>query len=248
MQLHILSDIHLEFAPFTPPRTTADVVILAGDTQPGIKGVVWAQKAFDDRHVVYVAGNHEYYGQSIPKHFQKLNVAAQGSNVHVLENDAFTIGDVVFLGCTFWTDFELFGSPRVAGYFATQNMNDYRRIRVDPEYRRLRSIDTAMLHYHSRHWLEKQFEEHHGAKIVVVTHHAPSPRSLPDNYEEDILYAASASNLDEFVQRSGASLWVHGHRHITYDYHIGKTHVICNPRGYFGEQDSKYNPDLVMSV
>jgi len=248
MKLQLLSDLHLEFAPFTPPETGADMVILAGDIQPGIKGIVWASDSFPNSEVVYIPGNHEYYGYAIPKHTAQLKESAQGSNVHVLDNDGLILGNVVFLGCTLWTDFELFGNPRVAGYFATQGMNDYRRIRVTPSYHRVRSIDTAGLHYHSRRWLAEQFDQHRGAKIVVVTHHAPSPRSLPTGYEEDILYAASASKLDDFVEGSDAILWVHGHMHISKDYFIGNTHLICNPRGYTDQINPDFLPGLVLDI
>nr|NQU94425.1 metallophosphoesterase [Bacteroidota bacterium] len=39
MKLQILSDIHLEFEPFEPPVTDVDIVILAGDTATGTKGI-----------------------------------------------------------------------------------------------------------------------------------------------------------------------------------------------------------------
>jgi hypothetical protein len=150
------------------------------------------------------------------------------------------VGDVVFLGCTLWTDFELFGNPKVAGYHATQTMTDYKKIRVSPSYRKLRSIDTAGIHYRSRAWLADQLETHRGARVVVVTHHAPSKRSLPEHFGEDLLSAAYVSHLDGFVERSGARLWVHGHVHTSRDYVIGDTRVVCNPRGYPDE----YNPDF----
>lgn len=62
MKLHILTDLHLEFGPFYPPETDADLVILAGDTDVGTKGITWAKEAFIGKQVVYVPGNHEYYG------------------------------------------------------------------------------------------------------------------------------------------------------------------------------------------
>jgi len=62
MKLAIFSDLHNEFTPWTPPETVkkADVVILAGDIDVGVKGVLWAAKTFS-QPVVYVPGNHEYY-------------------------------------------------------------------------------------------------------------------------------------------------------------------------------------------
>jgi hypothetical protein len=184
----------------------------------------------------------------MPDHTGKLKALANGSNVHVLENDTLVLEQVVFLGCTLWTDFELFGNPRIAGYYATQSMNEYWKIRVSPSYRKLRSIDTASIHYGLRHWLTEQLEQHKGSKIVVVTHHAPSARSLPAGYEDDILSAAFASRMDDFVESSGAILWIHGHVHIPQDYFIGSTHVICNPRGYSDETNTNFAPDYVVSV
>jgi predicted phosphodiesterase len=247
MLLHILSDIHLEFASFAPPDCRADLVILAGDIQPGTKGVAWAIETFPNSQVVYVLGNHEYYGQAYPKHITKLKELTLGTNVHVLENDSFINNDIVFLGCTFWTDFELFGDPRIAGYYATQNMTDYRTIRISPSYSRLRSIDTAGIHYHSRKWMADQFQKNHADKVVVVTHHLPSVRSLPEDYEDDVLNAAYASNLDEFAENSGSCLWIHGHTHKRQDYFIGNTRVLCNPRGYPGEISS-FDPDFLVSI
>lgn len=248
MKIHVLSDLHLEFAPFVPPRVDSSVVILAGDIQPGEKGVIWAMANFPHSEVIYVPGNHEYYGQSLPDHTKKLINIAQGSNVHVLENDAFILGEVVFMGCTLWTDFELFGNPRVAGYYATQNLTDYRRIRVSPSYRRLRSIDTAGIHKGSCHWLASQFKHYPGKKLVVVSHHAPSARSLPSGYEEDILSAAYASMMDDFVANSNISLWVHGHIHQNRDYSIGNTRIICNPRGYSHEQNPDFEADMLIDI
>lgn len=68
MRLHVLSDLHIEFDDFEPPETSADVVVLAGDTHVGVKGIEWAAQAFPDKPILYVPGNHEFYRQAIPKH------------------------------------------------------------------------------------------------------------------------------------------------------------------------------------
>jgi hypothetical protein len=174
--------------------------------------------------------------------------AAEGTRVHVLENDAFTLGDTVVLGCTLWTDFELFGNPRVAGAHATQTMTDYQKIRVSPAYRRLRSIDTAMHHRRSRAWLESQLEQHRGKSLVVVTHHAPSPRSLAPATAQDLTNAAYASDLDAVVERSDARVWIHGHVHTSSDYVLGHTRVLCNPRGYPDEANPHFISGLTIVV
>ncbi len=90
MRLHILSDLHLEFEPFTPPAVESDAVILAGDVSTGRNGVKWALKAFADRPVIYVLGNHEFYGQKLQKLVADLKGMARGTNVHLLENESCT--------------------------------------------------------------------------------------------------------------------------------------------------------------
>ena len=107
MKLHVLSDLHFEFAPFELPATDADVVVLAGDIDVGRRGLEVARAA-GGRPVVYVAGNHEYYGHSIPGLTGELVAATRGAGIHVLENEAVVIGGVRFLGCTLWTDFAAF--------------------------------------------------------------------------------------------------------------------------------------------
>ncbi len=132
MKLLILSDLHLEFAPFEAPKTDADVIILAGDTDIGLRGVEWARLHFPTKPVLYILGNHEYYTKAYPKLITELKNQTQDSTIHVLENDAVTIDDVTFLGCTLWTDFNLFGNPRISGITAMQTMTDYKKIRVIP--------------------------------------------------------------------------------------------------------------------
>ena len=248
MLLHILSDIHIEFEPFEPPTTEADVVVLAGDIHVGTKGLEWAKDNFKDEHVIYVLGNHEYYGQALPKLTNKLKELSRGTNIHILENDKLEIDGVVFLGCTLWTDFKLFGDPRIAGYEASQKMTDFKKIRVSPSYRKLRSIDVAGIHFKSLSWLKNELDNNKGGKLVVVTHHAPSMRSIPNDYREDVLSSAFASNLDEFVKGSGAELWIHGHLHAEKDYMIGSTRIVCNPRGYPHELNDGFVPGLVVEI
>jgi len=246
--LHVLSDLHTEFAVVSVPAAPADVVVLAGDTGVGLKGLAWAHENFLGQTVLYIAGNHEYYGEAIPRHTEKMREAAKSLGIHFLENESIVLDDVAFLGCTFWTDFALSGNPRLAVLAAEQQMTDYRRIRVSPKYRRLRARDTARLHRQSITWLHEELRRHCGRKIVVITHHAPSARSVPDRFREDPVSAAFASSLDLFIEESGIELWVHGHVHDSADYSIGSTRVICNPRGYPDEINERFLPALTVDM
>jgi hypothetical protein len=110
MKLHIVSDLHAGFGAFDLPETDADVLVLAGDVDVGLRGMRMAREWARGRPVIYVAGNHEFYGESIPRHITKLREAAAGTEVRFLENEGAVIDGVRFLGCTLWTNFDLFGA------------------------------------------------------------------------------------------------------------------------------------------
>jgi Icc-related predicted phosphoesterase len=248
MKIQILSDLHLEFGPFDVPEASADLLVLAGDIQSKAHGLKWAIESVPDRPVLYVMGNHEFYGGAHPKLIGKLKQAAAGTNVTVLENDAVEIGGIRFLGCTLWTNFELVGDPRIAGYHATQAMTDFRRIRRSPSYSKLRSIDASHINWRSIRWLTDTMAESPDQPTVVITHHAPSELSLPPERRGKIESAAYASHFDDLVLNASPELWVHGHIHRNSDYRIGTTRVVCNPRGYADSPNLGFQPDLVVEV
>lgn len=127
-------------------------------------------------------------------------------------------------------------------------MNDYQLIRKDPSYSRFRSIDTRIIYNESVKWLEKSLRESKARFNVVVTHHAPSLKSIKGDYKEDLISAAFASNLKDFILRTHPNLWIHGHIHEPSDYYIGKTRVICNPVGYPGENLVGFKKELIFEI
>ena len=83
----------------------------------------------------------------------------------------------------------------------------------------------------------------------MVTHHAPSIRSIADRYKSDPVSAAFASNMDDFILEHQPRLWIHGHTHESFDYEIGKTRVVCNPRGYASiEENKRFRPEYTLVV
>lgn len=244
-RVRAFSDLHTEFAPLQLPRAEADLVVLAGDIGKGVRGVDWAATTFPDTPVVYVVGNHEYYGGALPRTREKMRAAAKGSNVWVLEREELCFGNVRVLGVTLWTDFRLFGADQVwgSGEAAAAAMNDYKKIRTSPRYSRLRPANTRAEHALAKSWLRERLDEDTDAEVtVVVTHHAPSARSLAPKYAKDSLSPAYASNLDDLVEASGAALWIHGHTHHCVDYRIGSTRVWSNQRGYPDESVAEFDP------
>jgi Icc-related predicted phosphoesterase len=107
-----------------------------------------------------------------------------------------------------------------------------------------------MIHAKSLRWLRESVQEirANGEKFVIVTHHAPSARSLPPHNPDNLLNAAYASHLDEFIKASGAILWIHGHTHTQQNDWIGQTQIICNPRGYPDDRNENFIPNLVIEI
>ena len=143
MRIHILSDLHNEFRELTGYGAEADVTVLAGDIDLGERGFAWACSAFAERPVIYIAGNHEYYGHAIPSLTNKLLRKKNPGTVRFLECTGVTIQGMRFLGCTLWSDFEIAGDMAGSMQASQDRMNDYRKIRVSPRYRRLQPKDTA---------------------------------------------------------------------------------------------------------
>jgi predicted phosphodiesterase len=248
MKLQILSDLHIEFAPFEIVETDADVVILAGDIHLGDRGFKWAKENIKNKEVIYVLGNHEFYREATPRLFEKWKEKTKGTNIHVLENKSISIDGIRFLGCTLWTDFELLNNLDVSIASADMQMTDYRKIRLSPQYRKIRPSFTVVWHKQSKGWLKEEIDKYKDESIVVVTHHAPSIQSIPEEDRKDPLSAAFASNMIEFVNSTNIKLWVHGHIHTAFDYNIGGTRVVCNPLGYPDEPRRGFKPALTIDI
>ncbi len=250
MRLHVLSDIHLEHAEFSLPSTDADVVVLAGDIAPGTAGLRWAQDALGQRPVLYVAGNHEFYGHALPGLTAELRAAAEGSAVRVLERDELEIDGVRFLGCTLWSDFQYAGEQLTERSMAIAErvVNDYKQISSSDTGQPLRPAQTRALHLSSRAWLRERLAVAHDGPTVVITHHAPLVRARPQNPTLAAIAGAFATDLSELMGGERVDLWIFGHVHRTVDTEVRGTRVISNQRGYPHEPVAGFDPGLVVSV
>jgi 3',5'-cyclic AMP phosphodiesterase CpdA len=232
------------------PRPAHDAVVVAGDVCQGIGEALAfiVGEGLDAKPVVYVAGNHEFYGRDRHAELEDgRNRAAGLRNIHLLERDSVVLGGVEFLGCTLWTDYAyagLTGQAR-AMHWASQRLNDHRLIgNGEGLWLPQNCLEE---HQASRAWLEERLARKSPRTKVVVTHHAPSRRSVEPRYLNDPLTPAFASNLDELVGK--ASLWMHGHTHAPAQYRVKGCRVIANPRGYVGIGEGRdFNPGLVVTV
>ena len=249
MRLHILSDLHQEFGERDVPSVDCDAVVLAGDVGTKMHGLEWIQRRFPEIPVLYICGNHEFYGEKLPSLTEKLRAATEGTNIHFLENPSVTIGDTHFFGATLWTDLALLDDWRSGATEAKAVMNDYKRIRHSGYgYRRLSPWDTRAVHLASVRALREFLTTHDPKRSVVITHHAPSVLSLPEHRRTEAISCAYASHLDALILEFQPRLWVHGHIHHSNEYQIGETRILANPRAYPDKPNPNFQPELVVDL
>lgn len=265
MKLAIASDLHLEFEDINLKNEEgADVLILSGDimiaedlhnhsidsvrTAVMIDSLSHRQEialrfrdflkrcSFQFPHVVYVAGNHEFYHGRWKASIEHLREeCAKFPNVYFLERDVKVIDDVTFIGATLWTDMNK-GDPLTL-HAISDMMNDFKVIRNDEHgYTKLRPAHAMYRHQQTIAYLKSILPDMSGRKIVFVGHHAPSKQSTKPKYQNDVLMNGGySSDLSDFIlDHPQIKLWTHGHTHDPFDYMIGTTRIVCNPRGYAG--------------
>jgi len=253
MKLHVMSDLHLSMAGMDVAETDADAVVLAGDIARPDKACAWARQI--QKPVLYVAGNHEYYNSDLRGTLAELRRDAAGSTMRLLECDTWMFGGVRFFGTTLWTDFRIFGdeSTRAASMAdAAQRIRDFQRISVDAErHETFTPQHSRALFDRSAAWLEAQLQQPFDGPTVVITHHAPSMRSIHPRFEGSLLNGCFVSDLERLMGSDRVRLWIHGHTHDSFDYTVRGTRVLCNPRGYVMQgvgENPVFDPQLVVEV
>jgi predicted phosphodiesterase len=251
MKIRVLSDLHLEFATWTPPSVDADVIVLAGDIHVGVDGMPWARAHFGDTPIIYVAGNHEFYGHELEAELHRLRGAARAHDIELLDGDQVLLGGVRFLGATLWTDFEFDGDlpdeRARAMTVAQRTMPDFQIIRFRNSSR-LSPGDTRSIHRLHARWLRSRLSEPFEGPTVVVTHHLPHGLSVHPKYRGNPLNPAFVTHLPQLVA-SPVALWIHGHTHESLDYRVDGVRVVCNPRGYLPDEPNvNFDPALVIDL
>jgi len=254
MRIRILSDLHLEHHPFVIPRMAGDadsVLVLAGDVCELRRADLLTPFLLDAaerfRAVIYVLGNHEYYGRDWPDARAVLRDWRLPANLHVLEREAVVLDDVAFIGATLWTDFA--GGGELDMQHAVRLVRDYRAIHMMGEQaprRRVRLQPAALLAEHraSRDWLQAAIarQRAQGRRVVLVTHHGLTLQSIHPRFAGSEVNSAFVSDLAGWLRATGPDLAIHGHVHNSFDYCVGRTRVVVNPRGYPMRDGSVENP------
>jgi Icc-related predicted phosphoesterase len=224
MKINFFSDIHLEWYDHRLPDNDADIIIAAGDIGKPYDAAEWLKRM--EKPVLYVAGNHEYYGGEWRDRMAKLEKHCHNSNVHFMDNSIVHIMGHSFFGATMWTDFDLYRNQDLDMLKAVDYMNDYHQIKLgrgklDPGY-------ILIKHQKSLEALKEYLDV--TEKPMIITHHLPSAMSIHPDYRGhpgNPFYATELSGLF----REGMH-WFHGHTHSSTEYELFGAHVHCNPRGY----------------
>lgn len=234
MRIQLASDLHLELLASTWPQELvvkpapgADVLVLAGDIDRGLRTI--ERFAHWPVPVLYVAGNHEFYGGLWEQLRADMRQACDGTAVRFLDDDAVTLGGVRFLGSTLWTDYRLGGRPLAEAMATAEDfLLDHRRIQTHAGP--FRAAQALADHQRSRAWLARELARDCTTPTVVVTHHGPHPASVHARFAGSPVNDAFVSDLADLVAQ--ADLWLHGHVHDSFDYRVGRCRVVTNPRGY----------------
>lgn len=246
MKLRIVSDLHFEFHAdhgITLINEVVagdfDVLVVAGDLSNYagfVAAISMLCEAAAPRKVVYVLGNHEGYGGSwLSACKEARRMQEQADNLVFLEQSCATIGRHRFVGCTLWYPHSGTVEP------LDHSMMDFAEIE---DVRRLLPVVAPA----SAAYLTTTVR----AGDIVITHHMPHRQSIASRYAHSTINRYFLHDLSGFVEQSQAALWIHGHTHVSLDYPVGATRVVCNPFGYArliaGEPNPEFRSDFDLEL
>lgn len=244
MTIKLLSDLHIELkVPLESMNyfhyNGEEVLVLAGDINVGFVETITTIKAFYNAgypHVVYVAGNHEYYGHNMTDFNIKMRRYSEDSNwFHFLDKEWYVKKNTksIFIGATLWTDF---ANNPISEMKAARGISDFRRI---PNFSTGR---CAEMHRQDITYIKAAVKTLHELfpdyKMYVVTHFLPAKVCIAPEYKDDCtgLNDYFANSLDDYLFDGvpEGTTWLFGHTHSPCDIQHGNTRLIANPYGYHG--------------
>lgn len=263
IKIRVVSDLHidvntniLQSVPvfgFEDELDTTDLLLIAGDTS-GSKQVTdyYLSKLQSKNTTCYIAcigGNHLGYDRldsdTLGNTKECINIYLRDkyktAPVYFLENDYIDFNGYIIIGCTLYSNFNLYNNTELAKNNSEYHINDFKYVTTyDDEYDCIRPVtsdDYIKWFNKSLQYISNICKQHSNKKIIVLTHFAPSIQSIDNKYVGNILNPYYCTDLEDFIkENNNIKLWVHGHVHSSFDYNIGDTRVICEPYGYYGKE------------
>ncbi len=251
MKVRLWSDIHLEFGDmvFTPRDDDHEtVLVIAGDFHVGTRSFEYLRSLCSlFKAVVYVPGNHEYYGEVIDEVDHAIQKLADGlENLHFLNPGTVIIDGVKFVGATMWTDFNK--ADPYSMFMAARSMNDYRRIRyINSEGKEELLNPEVVVDINAKHrsFFHEELSKEFDGKVVAVTHHPPLEECTKTKFyrsDDPLVFAYANTGLEEMIEC--CDFWFHGHIHDWMHVSAHGCEIIAKPRGYIGHQNCAKYYDL----
>jgi len=240
MKLQILSDLHFEFYEdggkevlSTLDPSNVDVLVLAGDLAT-IKFHDSVLNTLAERfpEVIFILGNHDYYGSS-PKEVHKalVEICAKRKNLHWLHNTSVVLHGQRFVGTPLWFQED----PMNPVY--QRFLNDFRQIRGFQEW-------VYEENKKAMEFLHKEVTP----KDIVITHHVPSLSGVHERFLKEPLNRFFVCNMEKLIQKQNPRMWIFGHTHECKIFSLGGTSLVCNPRGYMHEAHENFDPKMVFEI
>lgn len=265
MKIQLLSDLHNEFLRGSSPvlshgwsgsipQTESDLIILAGDIDTGTKGIEWAISESDRlcKKIVYIPGNHEYYGHEYFDLAEKMSALCEGHDVYCLNPGVFIQDDLRIIGATLWTDYRVNVSfPQdLSMFYIERSLSDHRRITFNTGqlFRRFVPADALALHLEELSWIVQELNKPFEGKTVIVTHHGPHPVCQHPAFPVNELSAAFHSDLSSVIETNEIHLWAYGHTHSNLDEVVSDTRIVANQAGYPGENVNDFDASFIIEL
>ncbi len=231
MKIAYLSDLHADaYSSLNIVVPECDVLLLAGDmatTPDGAQAVVQYLRNITDAPILYVLGNHEYYGFEFPTIRKAYrNQVQKIEQVYLLERREFVLDKVRFLGTTLWSDL----SNPLDATMCKMGLNDFNLIQHDGG--RLTTSEYTEEWKRNSKWLRRKLRTDFEGVTVVFTHHSPSEKTCAKQYRRSTIRHAFHSKMEDMLDECGPPIWIYGHDHVTAESTYGETALLSNQAGY----------------
>lgn len=216
MKFQIMSDLHSEFMK-NPERfvkrlpVEAPVLILAGDSgnaRTASEFIGLLEERFE--RVLFVAGNHEYYGSEIRIVDETLTQRPGFLKRHVVDVDGVRVG-----GATLWF----------------REHEDWKRMFIND----FRCIEGLKEQFLEENRLDEEFIRGVVDEVdILITHHIPHSRGVAKRFRSSAINDFFLTPIADELERL-PPVWIFGHTHFGCRFVERRCDFVCNPRGYGGE-------------